>query len=165
MPAIASAVSVALCMQCMHLPNAQSSCMPRQVDVMSQLMLCHIKSYHMIPVLGLSLHISSHRAVIAKQNLDGYMAKLEQELAVRKQTAGGAATTMEGAASDGTAQCGNGTPADDWAQEATASRVEACLQKRLQLASCHLVDGLTVNPATCQADWDDMTLSGLLYRS
>jgi hypothetical protein len=118
-----------------------------------------------ISALGLSLHISSHRAAIAKQNLDGYMAKLEQELAARKQTTGAAATSMEGAASDGTSQCGDGTPADDWAQEATVSRVEACLQKRLQLASCNLVDGLTITTATCQADWDDMTLSGLLYRS
>jgi uncharacterized protein HemY len=101
--------------------------------------------------------------VVAKQNLDGYMAKLEQELAARKQTTGGAANTLD--AAEGATQCGNGTPADEWAQEATASRVEACLQKRLQLASCNLVDGLTITPATCQADWDDMTLSGLLYRS
>jgi hypothetical protein len=72
---------------------------------------------------------------------------------------GGSTTGILAAASGDTAL------ADDWAQADTLNRVEACLQKRFQLAGCSLVEGLTIIPATCQANWDDMTLSSLLYRS
>lgn len=112
--------------------------------------------------------------MIAKQNLDGYMAKLEQELAARKESTSSAtspADTFDGSNGDTDGSPGaaaalsrDSKPGDDWAQE-TLSRVEACFQKRFQLAGCSLVEGLTVNSATCQADWDDMTLSSLLYRS
>jgi hypothetical protein len=36
------------------------------------------------------------RAVVAKQNLDGYMAKLEQELAARKQSTSSPADSLAG---------------------------------------------------------------------
>jgi hypothetical protein len=47
---------------------------------------------------------------VAKQNLDGYMAKLEQELAARKQGPAGLTDTLEG--SSGTARGIPGTLRD-----------------------------------------------------
>lgn len=51
-----------------------------------------------------------------------------------------------------------GSPGDD------LQRMEACLTRRFVLVNCSWVEGLNRLSATCQSDWDDVTLSGLLYK-
>lgn len=62
---------------------------------------------------------------------------------------------------DSIMQPATGAATARWGKE----RVQACLVRRFALAGCSLTQGLTSIPATKLDDWDDMTLSELLYSS